>query len=141
MHLPCSHINSVYTHCCFGVSSHPALRAPRLLACPPVSCHNLLACILHCCTAPQAQVPRLLLRRYDVYFRARSKMENTRLRGVTSQHIGCLVRMRVSMRVWGGQEGMQGDRKASVTLQDIVCLVQVRVREGVGERGSGGTGG
>eukprot|EP00955_Chlamydomonas_euryale_P056359 356388-Chlamydomonas_euryale.AAC.8 len=44
----------------------------------------------------QAQVPRALLRRYDVYFRPRSKMVNTSLRGVTSVHIGCLVRIRVS---------------------------------------------
>ncbi|GAX82599.1 hypothetical protein CEUSTIGMA_g10025.t1 [Chlamydomonas eustigma] len=41
-----------------------------------------------------AQVPKALLRRYDVYFKPRSKMDRTHLRSVTSQHIGCLVKLR-----------------------------------------------
>ena len=57
-------------------------------------------------------MPKSLLRRYDVYFKPRTKMDRTLLRSVTSQHIGCLVKLRVSCEgSWG--EAVQGGGAAS----------------------------
>ena len=83
-----------------------------------------------CCL--QAQVPKSLLRRYDVYFKPRTKMDRTLLRSVTSQHIGCLVKLRVSCEgSWG--EAVQGGELPVVKW--VLCRGEMWVTVSEQQRG------